>query len=164
MPESDIVVRMMVFGFKERPCHFFSDPRPGRGRHVLAHRDPSDPATLPTLAGSPLHPCRGLAGAVASTAAYSGHKQRNWQAMNWSGYAFRHLYSCIFWFVCRTHKQWTEAAMLLGASTAAYSGLSAEPQARNWSGYAFRHPDSCQGPSTTPGARRLRLRVRLRSQ
>ena len=39
----------MVFGFKERPRHFFSDPRPRRGRHVLAPRDPSDPATLPTL-------------------------------------------------------------------------------------------------------------------
>ena len=41
---------MMIFGFKERPRHFFSDPRPRRGRHVLAPRDPSDPATLPTLA------------------------------------------------------------------------------------------------------------------
>ena len=39
----------MVFGFTERPSYFFSDPRPRRGRHVLAPRDPSDPATLPTL-------------------------------------------------------------------------------------------------------------------
>ena len=39
----------MVFGFKERPCQFFSNPRPRRGRHVLAPRDPSDPATLPIL-------------------------------------------------------------------------------------------------------------------
>ena len=39
---------MLVFGFKERPSPFFSDPQP-RGRHVLAPRDPGDPATLPTL-------------------------------------------------------------------------------------------------------------------
>ena len=39
----------MVFGFTERPSYFFSDPRPRRGRHVLAPSDPSDPATLPTL-------------------------------------------------------------------------------------------------------------------
>ena len=37
---------MLVFGFKERPSPFFSDPQP-RGRHVLAPRDPGDPATLP---------------------------------------------------------------------------------------------------------------------
>ena len=35
--------------FKERPRHFFSDTRPRRGRHVLAPRDRSDPATLPTV-------------------------------------------------------------------------------------------------------------------
>ena len=40
---------MMAFGFKERPRHFLSDPRLRRGRHLLAPRDPSDPATLPTL-------------------------------------------------------------------------------------------------------------------
>ena len=40
---------MMVLGFKERPRHIFSGPRPRRGRHVLAPRDPSDPATMPTL-------------------------------------------------------------------------------------------------------------------
>ena len=43
------MARMMVFGFKEPPRHFFGDPRPRRGRHLLAPRDPSDPATLPTL-------------------------------------------------------------------------------------------------------------------
>ena len=31
-----------------RNPRFFSDPRPRRGRHVLAPRNPSDPATLPT--------------------------------------------------------------------------------------------------------------------
>ena len=35
---------MTVVGFKERPRHFFSDPRPRRGRHVLAPRDPANPA------------------------------------------------------------------------------------------------------------------------
>ena len=40
---------MLVFGFKERPRPFFSDQRPRRGRRILAPRDPSDPATLPTL-------------------------------------------------------------------------------------------------------------------
>ena len=37
---------MTVFGFNERPRHFLSDPRPRRGRHILAPRDPSpsDPA------------------------------------------------------------------------------------------------------------------------
>ena len=42
------------FGFKAlnvdaRAVDFSSDPRPRRGRHGLAPRDPSDPATLPTL-------------------------------------------------------------------------------------------------------------------
>ena len=37
------------FGFKELPRQFFSDPRPHRGRHALAPRDPIDPVTLPTL-------------------------------------------------------------------------------------------------------------------
>ena len=40
---------MTVFGFKGRPRHFFIDQRPRRGRHILAPRDPSDPATVPTL-------------------------------------------------------------------------------------------------------------------
>ena len=40
----------MVFGFIEEPRPFLSDPRPRRGRRVLAPRDPSDPATRPTPA------------------------------------------------------------------------------------------------------------------
>ena len=38
---------MLNFGFKdsERPRPFCSDPRPRRGRHILAPRDPGDPAT-----------------------------------------------------------------------------------------------------------------------
>ena len=35
---------MPVFGFKGRPRHFISDPRPWRDRHVSAPRDPGDPA------------------------------------------------------------------------------------------------------------------------
>ena len=37
------------FGFRERLRPFCSDPRPRRGRHILAPRDQGDPATLPTL-------------------------------------------------------------------------------------------------------------------
>ena len=37
------------FWLKERPRPFCSDPRPRLGRHILAPRDPGDPATLPTL-------------------------------------------------------------------------------------------------------------------
>ena len=37
------------FGFRARPRHFSGDPRPRRGRHALAPRDPSDPKPLPTL-------------------------------------------------------------------------------------------------------------------
>ena len=40
---------MLVFGFKERPRPFISDQRPRRSRHVLAPRNPSDPAILSTL-------------------------------------------------------------------------------------------------------------------
>ena len=47
--ESNIAVRVTFFGFKERTRHFFGGPRPRRGGHVLAPRDPSDPTTLPTL-------------------------------------------------------------------------------------------------------------------
>ena len=45
---------MMVFRIKERPRHFFSDPRPRRGRQAPLDpvaRDPGEPATLPTLTG-----------------------------------------------------------------------------------------------------------------
>ena len=37
-----------VFSDK-RPRAFFAAPRPRRGRYFLPPRDPSDPATLPTL-------------------------------------------------------------------------------------------------------------------
>ena len=46
---------MLIFGFKERPRPFCSDLRPRRGRHILAPRDPGDPATLPTLPLPPSH-------------------------------------------------------------------------------------------------------------
>ena len=36
-------------GIQRATLSYFSGPRPRRGRHVLAPRDPSDPATLPTL-------------------------------------------------------------------------------------------------------------------
>ena len=50
-----IKIVMLIFGFKERPRPFCSDPRPRRGRHILAPRDPGDPATLPTLGESGGH-------------------------------------------------------------------------------------------------------------
>ena len=44
---------VLVLDSKSDPVIFFQQPatRPGRGRHVLAPRDPIDPATLPTLGG-----------------------------------------------------------------------------------------------------------------
>ena len=39
-----------IFDSKSNPVIFFSDPQTRRGRHVLAPRDPTDPASLPTLA------------------------------------------------------------------------------------------------------------------
>ena len=49
------VVWIMVLEFKERSRHIFSGPRPRQGRHVLAPRDTSDPATLPTLRAGVLY-------------------------------------------------------------------------------------------------------------
>ena len=43
----------MIFGFKERPRHFFSDPRPRRGRRPRPER-PRDPAN-PACAGFKSH-------------------------------------------------------------------------------------------------------------
>ena len=74
-----IKIVMLIFGFKERPRPFCSDPRPRQGRHILAPRDPGDPATLPTLAEAGCRPVQGAMSWAVMPSTWPARSQTSWR-------------------------------------------------------------------------------------